>query len=238
MAISLGFGVVFATLITLLIVPAAYVVRNDAARGLAAASLSDVLQITAPSGSSASAQLIEAEVGLDVQFRVDADGDAFCDGSFNGGGADYAEMIQVSTGAASVEAGDLMVIDVNGDRQVVMSSEPYSRLVAGIYSTQPGFLGSERSWNGAPDADGERAALKLADAAATHEEIPLAIVGIVPCKVTNENGPIYAGDLLVTSSKPGHAMMDNDPPVGTVVGKALEPFNGASGTVLVLVTLQ
>jgi hypothetical protein len=34
-------------------------------------------------------------------------------------------------------------------------------------------------------------------------DIPLAVVGVVPCKVTSENGAIEAGDLLVGSSKEG-----------------------------------
>lgn len=41
-------------------------------------------------------------------------------------------------------------------------------------------------------------------------EVPLAVVGIVPCKVTTENGPILVGDLLVTSSTPGYAMKCTD----------------------------
>ena len=42
------------------------------------------------------------------------------------------------------------------------------------------------------------------------DEVPLAVIGIVPCKVTAEAGPIVAGDLLVTSSTPGHAMKATD----------------------------
>jgi hypothetical protein len=63
-------------------------------------------------------------------------------------------------------------------------------------------------------------------------------VGIVPCKVSAENGPISPGDLLVTSSTPGHAMRDADPAVGTVLGKALEEMPSGTGVIKVLVTLQ
>ena len=71
-------------------------------------------------------------------------------------------------------------------------------------------------------------------------EIPLAIVGIVPCKVSAENGPIQPGDLLVTSSTPGHAMKGTDRTrmLGAVVGKALEPLNEGNGIIQVLVTPQ
>jgi hypothetical protein len=65
-------------------------------------------------------------------------------------------------------------------------------------------------------------------------------VGIVPCKVSTENGPIMTGDLLVTSSTPGHAMKGTDRSrmLGAVVGKALEPLQKRSGVIQVLVTLQ
>jgi hypothetical protein len=71
-------------------------------------------------------------------------------------------------------------------------------------------------------------------------EIPLAIVGIVPCKASAENGPIEAGDLLVTSSTPGHAMKGTDRSrmLGAVVGKALEPLEKGKGVIQVPLTLQ
>ena len=78
------------------------------------------------------------------------------------------------------------------------------------------------------------------DEALPNNEVPLAVVGIVPCKVTTENGPITVGDLLVTSSTPGHAMKGTDRGrmLGAVVGKALEPLQKGTGIIQVLVTLQ
>ncbi len=71
-------------------------------------------------------------------------------------------------------------------------------------------------------------------------EVPLAVVGIVPCKVTAQNGAIREGDLLVTSSTPGYAMKGTDRGrmLGAVVGKALESLPKGSGVIQVLVTLQ
>ena len=68
-------------------------------------------------------------------------------------------------------------------------------------------------------------------------EVPLAVVGIVPCKVTSENVAIHAGDLLVTSSRPGYAMKGTDRKrmLGAVVGKALEPLPKGAGEIQVLV---
>ena len=73
-----------------------------------------------------------------------------------------------------------------------------------------------------------------------NNEVPLAVVGIVPCKVIAENGPITPGDLLVTSSTPGNAMKGTDRGrmLGAVVGKALEPLREGTGVIQVLVTLQ
>jgi hypothetical protein len=72
------------------------------------------------------------------------------------------------------------------------------------------------------------------------EEIPLAVVGVVPCKVSAENGAIGPGDLLVSSSVPGFAMKGTNRKkmLGAVVGKALEPLTSGNGIILVLVTLQ
>jgi len=121
-------------------------------------------------------------------------------------------------------AGDLLVIDPTASRHLALAQQPYSTLVAGIYSTKPGMLGSTRT----------------ADEPAAKDEVPLAVVGIVPCKVTTENGAIQVGDLLVTSSIPGHAMKGTDRTkmLGAVVGKALEPLQQGTGVLLVLVTLQ
>jgi hypothetical protein len=84
---------------------------------------------------------------------------------------------------------------------------------------------------------------EVADTTSTEqmkEDVPLAIVGIVPCKVSAENGAIHPGDLLVTSSRPGYAMRGSDRArmLGAVVGKAMQPLERGTGSIEVLVTLQ
>jgi hypothetical protein len=66
------------------------------------------------------------------------------------------------------------------------------------------------------------------------------MVGIVPAKVSAENGPIKRGDLLVTSSTVGYAMKGTDrgKMLGAVVGKALGTLDSGKGVIEVLVTLQ
>ena len=201
---------------------------------------SDVLRLVLGSGSFSAAQFLETRLGTNIRHRLEANGDVYADGGFFPGGADFAELVPVTDGAASVEAGDVMVIDARGGFAKALS--PRSTLVAGIYSTKPGVLASQHDWDaleaeyGGLNADGSGATAY--DIAASLDEVPLAVVGIVPCKVSTENGVIRAGDLLVTSGTPGHAMRDDDPRNGTIVGKALESCDGATGVIRVLVTLQ
>ena len=157
-------------------------------------------------------------------FRVDGRGTVFANGGFRPFGADFAESVAVKDGAEHYAPGDLLMIDASGERRLSLSQTPYSTLVAGIYSTQPGVVASQHR----------------VDEALPNNEVPLAVIGIVPCKVTVENGPIAAGDLLVTSSVPGHAMKGTDRArmLGAVVGKALEPLREGTGLIQVLVTLQ
>ncbi|TWT40570.1 Collagen triple helix repeat (20 copies) [Phycisphaerae bacterium RAS1] len=178
-----------------------------------------------------------------TKMQFFTDGDLQIAGTLTTGGADFAEMIRVSTGVDTVEPGDVLVIDVSGRRAVVKAAAPRSTLVAGIYSTRPGLLGSEGDAEPPTDdlaGDGvaEARPAKTIDIGRIMGDIPLAVVGIVPCKVSAENGPIQPGDLLVTSGTPGHAMRDENPRPGTIVGKALEPLASGSGTIRVLVTLQ
>jgi hypothetical protein len=157
-------------------------------------------------------------------FRVDGTGKVFANGGFQTGGADFAESFTVLGQRAEYEPGDLLIIDAKGKRRLALSAHPYSTSVAGIYSTKPGVLASPYEM----------------DNLNFSKEVPLAVVGVVPCKVTAENGPIKPGDLLVTSSTPGHAMKGTNRRriLGAVVGKALEPLPSGKGIIQVLVTLQ
>jgi hypothetical protein len=157
----------------------------------------------------------------DLEFRVSSSGAAYADNGWNGS-ADFAELMTTEDAPTAYEPGDVLAISTEEDRSVALSTEPYSTLVIGVYSENPGFVGSPHAMEEQRD-----------------DEIPVAIVGIVPCKVTAENGPIQRGDLLVASSTPGHAMRAGaDPPVGTLIGKALEGLEEGTGLIQILVTLQ
>ena len=100
------------------------------------------------------------------------------------------------------------------------SNAPCSPLVAGLVSSDPLLL--------------------LGTDLETGLRAPLAFAGIVPVRVSDESGPIAAGDLLATSSTPGHAMRwpGFDACPCALVGKALEPMTAETGTILVLLTAQ
>jgi hypothetical protein len=99
------------------------------------------------------------------------------------------------------------------------STRANERDVAGVYSTKPSMVGRQEE--------------------ETRTTIPVALAGVIPVKVTRENGAIRTGDLLVSSSKPGRAMRaPSNPRPGTVIGKAMQPLRDADGTIEMLVTLR
>jgi hypothetical protein len=139
-------------------------------------------------------------------------------------GGDYAESVDVLGDRAKYEPGDLIAIDTAFPGKFMKAGTAYSRLVAGVYSTKPGLVG-------------RRATYARPDKA---EEVPMAMMGIVPVKVTAENGPIEPGDLLVSSSVLGYAMKgtDRDRMMGATIGKALAPLDSGEGLIEVLISLQ
>jgi hypothetical protein len=139
-------------------------------------------------------------------------------------GGDYAESIDAMGGRMDYTPGDLLVIDPKAPGRFLKSTKPYSTLVAGIYSTKPGTVGRRETTYAKTDTTA----------------VPMAMIGIVPTKVSTENGPIETGDLLVTSSTMGYAMKGTDRSrlTGAVVGKALASFDSGVGVIEVLVTLQ
>jgi hypothetical protein len=66
----------------------------------------------------------------------------------------------------------------------------------------------------------------------------IATTGAALCRVDASHGAIALGDLLTTSSTPGHAMRAGEPAAGAILGKAMEPLASGTGTIRVLVTLQ
>jgi hypothetical protein len=137
-------------------------------------------------------------------------------------GGDYAEAVDARGDLKHYAPGDVLVLGSGDDGEVEKSSEPYSTMVTGIFATKPGVIGRRET---------------LSKSA---QEIPMAMVGIVPTKVSAENGPIRRGDLLVSSSMPGYAMKgtDRNRMLGALIGKAMGTLDSGTGVIEVVVTLQ
>jgi hypothetical protein len=147
-------------------------------------------------------------------FRVTRQGDVLSDGTFfPGSGSDIAEYID---SIEPLERGDVVELDPHNPGHYRRSRSPYSTLVAGVIASQPGVILGAR---------GPTRPL-------------LALVGRVHVKASAENGPIRPGDLLVSASKPGYAMRCPEPVTceGAILGKALEPLEQGTGTILILLT--
>lgn len=154
-----------------------------------------------------------------LRFRVTYDGQVTADGAFTGGGADFAEMVKSAAPESGMEPGDVLAISSEVDRGAVLADQPNSTAVMGVYSSKPGFIGNP---TGAGEFDG----------------VSVAIVGIVPVKVTSESGMIHRGDLLTSSSMSGYAMKSTQYIPGSILGKAMGELNSGVGVIDVLLMLR
>ncbi len=144
-------------------------------------------------------------------YALYVEGRAVCT---TGGWGDVAENLK---SREALEAGDVVVIDPSGTHQLMRCSSAYDTRAAGIISTNPTLVVGTLVNSGG---------------------YPLALSGVVPCKVTAANGAIRPGDLLTTSDLAGHAMKAAEIRPGTIVGKALEGLASGTGVIQVLATLQ
>jgi hypothetical protein len=141
------------------------------------------------------------------------------------GGSDLSERFDVHGATARIEPGMVVSIDPEHEGRLTVSGEPYDHRVAGVISgaggVRPGML------------MGQNGSIATGDQ-------PVALTGRVYCRATAANGPIVPGDLLTTSSIPGHAMRVADPSraAGAILGKAMGSLAEGEGLVLVLVGLQ
>ena len=123
--------------------------------------------------------------------------------------AQYADLAEIfPTDDTNLEPGD--VVHFAGQKKVAKCNEDAHRSVAGVVSTEPGFLLNEGA-----------------------QGVKLAMTGRVPCKVT---GHVEPGDLLVSAGN-GKARAEANPSIGTVIGKALETSSG-DGVIDIFVTMM
>ncbi|MBT3230778.1 hypothetical protein HN358_03285 [Candidatus Uhrbacteria bacterium] len=144
----------------------------------------------------------DGSTGLGGDFmRTNASG-------WGSGSYDFAEMFP---SIESVAPGEVVVFSNNKESVMRSTGVAYDDKIAGIVSTQPGFLAGE-------NIDGH---------------VPIALAGRVPTYVSGENGAIQVGDPLTTSSMPGYAMKATS--AGPVVGYAMDDFAGDTGSITVFV---
>ena len=102
------------------------------------------------------------------------------------------------------------VLEFGGQQEVTIAQDE-TRRVAGVVSSHPGFI--------------------MNNALTGTHTATVALQGRVPCKV---RGTVQKGDMLVSAGG-GFARATHTPLVGSVIGKALEDFNGAEGVIEVVV---
>ncbi len=157
-------------------------------------------------------------------FRVNQEGTATVKVLQITGGSDLAEPFEVN-GNEPVVPGMVVCIDPENPGELMVCHQAYDHKVAGVISgaggVEPGLImGQEGS---------------IADGA-----YPVALNGRVYVLADASTTPIHPGDLLTTSSVPGHAMVaeNGDHIFGATIGKAMTGLDSGVGLVLVLVTLQ
>ena len=123
--------------------------------------------------------------------------------------AQYADLAELYVADATYTPGT--VLDFGGAKEVTLSSVASSARVAGVVSTNPAHL-----MNSMIQDD---------------STVPVALQGRVPTSVT---GSVRKGDMMVSAGT-GFAQACATPSMGTVIGKALADFDGASGTIEIVV---
>jgi hypothetical protein len=123
--------------------------------------------------------------------------------------ATYADLAEYYESDANYEPGTVVVF--GGSNEVTQSTTNGDARVAGVISTDPAFV--------------------MNCQLETDNRVLVALTGRVPTKV---KGPVAKGDMMVSAAD-GYACACATPTIGTVIGKALENFNGEVGTIEVVV---
>ena len=109
--------------------------------------------------------------------------------------ATYADLAEYYEGDTEYAVGTVIVF--GGDKEVTISTEHRTTRIAGVVSDQSAYT---------------------MNSACPGIKTLVALQGKVPVNVI---GTVAKGDMLVASSIAGYAIVDNDPKVGSVIGKAI-----------------
>ncbi len=122
--------------------------------------------------------------------------------------AQYADLAENYLADTEYEPGT--VLEFGGNQEVTVA-EDETRRIAGVVSSNPAHL--------------------MNSGLQGNYVVAVALQGRVPCKV---RGKIRKGDMLVSGGN-GYARPTIDPKIGTIIGKALEDFEGTDGIIEVVV---
>jgi hypothetical protein len=188
------------------------------------------------SNSAVGSFLLDLQVGGTSQFTIGRDGSIIVGQSGNGSitanvlttganttagsitgnwsltagsrlNATYADLAEYYEADAQYEPGT--VLEFGGEKEVTLAQDGTAR-VAGVVSTDPAYAMNTKCPG-------------IATA--------IALQGRVPTKV---RGSVRKGDMMVSAGN-GYARPWNNPQMGTVIGKALENFDGIEGVIEVAV---
>ena len=123
--------------------------------------------------------------------------------------AQYADLAELYSADAEYTPGT--VLDFGGAQEVTLSTQTASNRIAGVVSTNPAHL--------------------MNSTLESQHTVAVALTGRVPTSVT---GTVRKGDMMVSAGN-GSAQASVTPAMGTVIGKALEDFDGASGVIEIVV---
>ena len=112
--------------------------------------------------------------------------------------AQYADLAEKYSSDEEYLPGTVVMF--GGDKEVTISDER-TKAVAGVVSSNPAYL---------------------MNSMLEGMSVDVALQGRVQCKV---QGYIKKGDMIVTGATPGVGVADDDPILGTVIGKALENYD-------------
>jgi hypothetical protein len=123
--------------------------------------------------------------------------------------AQYADLAELYSADARYASGT--VLSFGGNSEVTLTTDDSDPCVAGVVSTNPSYIMN----------------------AGIFCEFPtqVALTGRVPCRVV---GTVTKGAMMVSAGN-GAARAESTPGMGTVIGKALEAFDGESGIIEIVV---
>ena len=122
--------------------------------------------------------------------------------------ATYADLAEYYEGDAEYESGTVLAF--GGTNEVTIALESETRRVAGVVSANAAYIMNN-------DCPGFKNLI--------------ALQGRVPCRVT---GTVRKGDMMVAAGN-GMAKAHDDPRTGSIIGKALEDFDGDAGIIEVAI---